>query len=93
MDTNSNEIGIKAFQEKRYEEAAQAFTQAIESQPNDAIGYVNFGTLLAAMGDIERSERFFQKAITVDETAATAYYGLANLYLSLIHISEPTRPY
>ena len=93
MDTNYNEIGIKAFQEKRYEEAAQAFTQAIESQPNDAIGYVNFGTLLAAMGDIERSERFFQKAITVDEKAATAYYGLANLYYEAERYTEAAKLY
>lgn len=93
MDTNYNEIGIKAFREKRYEEAAQAFTQAIEGQPNDAIGYVNFGTLLAAMGDIERAERFFQKAITVDEKAATAYYGLANLYYEAERYTEAAKLY
>ena len=44
MIIDYNEIGIKAFQEKRYEDAAQAFTQAIETNPEDAIGYVNFGT-------------------------------------------------
>lgn len=80
MIVDYNEIGIKAFQEKRYEDAAQAFTQAIEANTEDAVGYINFGTLLAAMNDVERAERFFQKAITVDEKAATAYYGLANLY-------------
>ena len=80
MDTNYNEIGIQAFQNKQYEEAAQAFTQAIEANPEEAVGYINFGNLLAAMNDAERAERFFQKAITVDEKAATAYYGLANLY-------------
>ena len=72
---NYNEEGIKALQEKRYEDAVKAFTEAIEQNPEDPIGYINFGNVLAAMNDIERAERFFQKAITLDEKAATAYYG------------------
>ncbi|KGR74472.1 tetratricopeptide repeat protein [Ureibacillus sinduriensis] len=88
-----NEIGILAFQEKRYEDAAKAFTEAIENNPNDAIGYVNFGNLLASMNDHERAERFFQKAITVDETTATAYYGLANLYYNAERYIEAAKLY
>lgn len=93
MVMDYNEIGIKAFQEKRYEDAAQAFNDAIEQNPNEAVGYVNFGTLLSALGDIERAERFFQKAITVDETAATAYYGLANLYYDSERFIEAAKLY
>lgn len=88
-----NEIGILAFQEKRYEDAAKAFTEAIENNPNDAIGYVNFGNLLASMNDNERAERFFQKAITIDETTATAYYGLANLYYNAERYIEAAKLY
>ncbi|RHW38640.1 tetratricopeptide repeat protein [Lysinibacillus yapensis] len=88
-----NEIGIVAFQEKRYEDAAKAFTQAIENNPSQAIGYVNFGNLLAAMNDVERAERFFQKAISVDESAATAYYGLANLYYNAERYIEAAKLY
>jgi tetratricopeptide (TPR) repeat protein len=93
MNIDFNEKGIKAFQEKRYEDAAQAFTQAIEANPDDALGYVNFGNLLASMNDIERAERFFQKAITVDEKAATAYYGLANLYFESERFTEAAKLY
>lgn len=88
-----NEIGIKAFQEKRYEDAAKAFNDAIENNPNDAIGYVNFGNLLAVINDIERAERFFQKAITLDEKTATAYYGLANLYYNSERYIEAAKLY
>jgi len=88
-----NEQGIQAFQEKRYEEAAQLFTQAIEAEPENPIGYVNFGNLLAVLEDTERAERFFQKAITVDETAATAYYGLANLYYNADRYAEAVKLY
>ena len=93
MIMDYNEIGIKAFQEKRYEDAAQAFNDAIEQNPNEAVGYINFGTLLSALGDVERAERFFQKAITVDETAATAYYGLANLYYDSERFIEAAKLY
>ncbi|MEG0386131.1 MAG: tetratricopeptide repeat protein [Solibacillus sp.] len=93
MKVDYNEIGIKAFQEKRYEDAGQAFTQAIEENPEEAVGYVNFGTLLAAMNDVERAERFFQKAITVDEKAATAFYGLANLYYEAERFIEAAKLY
>lgn len=88
-----NEQGIVAFQEKRYEDAAQLFTQAIETEPTNPIGYVNFGNLLAVLEDTERAERFFQKAITVDETAATAYYGLANLYYNAERFAEAVKLY
>ena len=88
-----NEQGILAFQEKRYEDAAQFFTQAIEAEPENAIGYVNFGNLLAVLDDTERAERFFQKAIAVDETAATAYYGLANLYYNVERYAEAVKLY
>lgn len=88
-----NEMGIRAFQNKNYEEAAQAFNDAIEQNPEDPVGYVNFGNLLAAMNDVERAERFFQKAITVDEQAATAYYGLANLYYDAERFVEAAKLY
>ena len=93
MVINYNEIGIKAFKEKRYEDAAQAFNDAIEQNPNDPVGYVNFGNLLATLNDVERAERFFQKAIAVDEKAATAYYGLANLYYNEERFIEAAKLY
>ncbi|MGX9135369.1 tetratricopeptide repeat protein [Rummeliibacillus sp. JY-2-4R] len=90
---NFNDEGVKAIQEKRFEDAAKAFTQAIEESPDDPVGYINFGNLLASMDDIERAERFFQKAITLDENAATAYYGLANLYYNSERFLEAAKLY
>lgn len=72
--------GIQFMQEGKFEEAASCFNKVIEKAPEDPIGYINFGNLLLHMNDAERAERFFAKAITLDETAGTAYYGLGNLY-------------
>ena len=88
-----NEQGIQAIQERRYEDAAKYFTQAIEAEPENAVGYVNFGNLLATMNEVERAERFFQKAITLDDQAATAFYGLANLYFNSERFIEAAKLY
>lgn len=42
---------------------------------------------------MNEQERFFQKAITVDGTTATAYYGLANLYYNSERFIEAAKLY
>lgn len=90
---NYNEEGIQAIQQLEYERAAESFTKAVESDPSNPLGYINFGNLLASMNDSERAERFYQKAISLDETAATAYYGLANLYFNAERYEEAAKLY
>ena len=90
---NYNELGIQAIQEENYEKAVEYFTKAIEENPNEAIGYINFGNLLSSMDEDERAEKFFQKAITLDEHAATAYYSLANLYYNAERFEEAAKLY
>lgn len=90
---NYNEEGIQAVKEQEYERAAESFSKAIESDPSNPLGYINFGNLLASMNDIERAERFYQKALTLDEKAATAYYGLANLYFNGERYEEAAKLY
>lgn len=87
------DLGIQAIKDKNYEKAAAHFNNAIEADPENPVGYVNFGNLLASMNEIERAERFFQKAITLDESTATAYYGLANLYFDKERFEEAAKLY
>ncbi|MCM3358456.1 tetratricopeptide repeat protein [Psychrobacillus sp. MER TA 171] len=90
---NYNELGIQAIQEENYEKAAELFNKAIEENPEESIGFINFGNLLASMNENERAERFFQKAITLDEKAATAFYSLANLYYNTERFEEAAKLY
>ncbi|MFJ8063097.1 tetratricopeptide repeat protein [Psychrobacillus sp. NPDC096426] len=90
---NYNELGIQAIQEENYERAVELFTKAIEENPDEAIGYINFGNLLASMNENDRAERFFLKAITLDGHAATAYYSLANLYYNADRFEEAAKLY
>ena len=90
---NYNELGIQAIQEEDYEKAAEWFNKAVEENPEESIGYINFGNLLASMNENDRAERFFQKAIILDEKAATAYYSLANLYYEADRFEEAAKLY
>lgn len=93
LNLNYNELGIQAIQEENYEKAAELFNKAIEENPEESIGYINFGNLLASMNENDRAERFFQKAITLDEKAATAFYSLANLYYNSERFEEAAKLY
>lgn len=44
--SNKLETGIQYMQEGNWEEAAKNFTEAIEENPKDALGYINFANLL-----------------------------------------------
>ena len=63
-----------------YEEAIKALFNNIEENPNIIENYINAGIVLADVGEIEKAERFFQKAITLDDKNGAVYYNLANLY-------------
>ncbi|MCW1927039.1 tetratricopeptide repeat protein [Bhargavaea beijingensis] len=94
MDHNTE--GIQAIRNEDYEEAVKAFTEAIDANPDDPIGYINFGNLLASIGREEealKAEKFFQKALALDPGSMTAVYGLAGLYYNLDRYEEAARLY
>lgn len=90
---NYNEVGIQAIQQEEHERAIEAFMKAIETNPDDPVGYINIGNVFAAVGDVERAEQFFQQAIVLDDEAATAVYGLANLYFNAERFEEAAKLY
>ena len=75
-----NEQGLAYIKEKRYEDAAQAFNQAIENDPKNPIGYTNFGNLLIGIHESEKAIAFFEKALDLDENYGAAQYGLGNAF-------------
>lgn len=80
FNLDKNQTGIEFMKEGKWEEAAQAFMEAIDAQPADPVAYINFGNVLTAVGDIERALNFYNKAISLDENATAAYYSKGGLY-------------
>ena len=60
-------------------EAAAAYQQAIELNPNAAGAWVNLGTLHYRSGDLGDAEDFYRRAIEITPTYALAHFNLGNV--------------
>ena len=49
--------------------------------------------MLSDAGEIEKAERFFQKAITIDPSNGAVYYNLANVYYNQGRFKEAIKLY
>lgn len=76
-----------------YEEAIKALFSNIEENPEIIENYINAGIVLADVGEIDKAERFFQKAITIDDKNGAVYYNLANLYYEQARFQEAIKLY
>ena len=81
------------IQNGKIEEALQALFGNIEEDPTIIENYINAGIVLADVGEIEKAERFFQKAITLDDKNGAVYYNLANLYYEQSRFQEAIKLY
>ena len=63
-DRSTDNISIHSKRE--IEAALQALFDNIEEDPNIIENYINAGIVLADANEIEKAERFFQKALTID---------------------------
>ncbi|SFF52870.1 hypothetical protein SAMN05216353_10156 [Halobacillus alkaliphilus] len=57
--------GIEEMQNHNYEEAARLFTESIDENPKQPVGYINFGNLLTHMNDYERAARFLIELLSL----------------------------
>ena len=73
---------------KRYAKAQKLLLKSNSEKPNkaDTLNYLGFTT--RKLGDYENGEKYYLQGLAIEPN----HIGI-NEYLSLIHISEPTRPY
>ncbi|MCC2089564.1 tetratricopeptide repeat protein [Mammaliicoccus sciuri] len=90
---HSEEQIVKLIQNKKFDEALSHLFENLEEDPKEVTNYINAGTILAEANDVERAEKFFQKAITVNESHGGAYYSLANLYYNQQRFEEAIKLY
>ncbi|MBA8771647.1 tetratricopeptide repeat protein [Staphylococcus coagulans] len=81
------------IKEGKYEDALQASFDNIEAHPEEVENYINSGILLAEAGEVEKAERFFQKAITINPNHGVIYYNLANVYFNQARYQEAIKLY
>lgn len=71
--------GQRAFRAGRYPEAVQAFTKAVEAEPESARARINLGSALALNGDRKRAVTELETALRLAPKNVTAHYNLGRL--------------
>ena len=69
--------GLILMKQQKYDEAAKAFSNAIDLEPNFAIGWYNFSRLERARGNLELAEQYLDAAIHLEENLTKAYFDRA----------------
>lgn len=82
--------GTKAFEQKDFEKASDAFSKALDLQPNNVTLLVNLGLSKYELGQKIESYAFFKKAESLDPKSEAVQQGLAFLK-NQIQIQEVPR--
>ncbi|MCU5746434.1 tetratricopeptide repeat protein [Staphylococcus sp. SQ8-PEA] len=75
------------------EQALQALFNNIERRPKEVENYINAGILIAEAGEVEKAEKFFQRALTLDSENSAVFYNLANIYYNEGRYNEAIKLY
>ena len=70
-------LGLNALAEGNFEEASNAFQQAIAIYPSVPTVYLNLGVAFKAMGDWASAQTAYQNAIALNPDLPEAHYNLA----------------
>ena len=92
LDENTQAESLSKSDENEIQELAQAEMQETENLMNEILGELKL-MLLPVDEDDERSAFLEIRAGAGGDEAGIFTGNLFRMYLSLIHISEPTRPY
>ena len=83
----SFDLGTKFLTDGDYEKAIDAFSTAIECDPDNASAYLGRADAYISSGETEENLTAaladYQKAVELDEQNAEAYLGLADVYIRL----------
>ncbi len=74
-----NLMGFCHFKLKEYERAIEDFNKVIELDPSSAIDYANIASNYRQMGEKQKAIRYYQMALTLDDTIQFAREHLQEL--------------
>ncbi|KAG2046495.1 protein prenylyltransferase [Suillus hirtellus] len=69
-----------AIGKKKYEQAREAAAQVLEYEPDNYTAYVFLGLALLELGQHEKSEQLYRKAIELKDDQILAWQGIAKLH-------------
>ena len=72
-------MGFCHFKLQEHEAAIEQFNKVIALDPSSAIDYANIGANYKQMGEKEKAIRYFQMALTLDDSIQFARDGIEEL--------------
>ena len=88
-----NNLGATLYKAGRYQEALEAFNNAVRLAPNDADALNNLGAVFYVLEQYARALDSFQKAVAAKADSADAHYNLGNAYYMTGRHREATAAY
>jgi len=73
-------LGIVLHKSGQYDDAVDAYRQALQSAPDDALLWNNLGSAQRARGDGEGAEDAFRRAVALAPELTAAWYNLGKMY-------------
>lgn len=73
-------LGIVLHKSGQYDDAVDAYRQALQSAPDDALLWNNLGSAQRARGDGEAAEDAFRRAVALAPELTAAWYNLGKMY-------------
>ncbi|KLD78916.1 tetratricopeptide repeat protein [Xanthomonas hyacinthi] len=76
----ANDRGLQLYKEKRYDEAAAQFTEALKLRPDFALAANNLGFIYYRQGKYAQAARWLENTLKIDPSRAVAYINLGDAY-------------
>ncbi|HHW4679967.1 MAG TPA: tetratricopeptide repeat protein, partial [Xylella taiwanensis] len=89
----ANDLGLQLYKEKRYTEAADKFSEALELRPNFALAANNLGFLYFRQGQYAQAVRWLENTLKIDPSRAVAQLNLGDVYLQLNNKDKARKAY
>lgn len=83
-----NNLGNVLKDTSKLQQAKSAYENALQIDPNFAIGYYNLGMTLKALGQMQDAIAAYQKAISLNPDYAEAYQNLGVVLLKIGYVDE-----
>lgn len=82
-------LGLAYFKQERFEDAEEAFRQAVARDRRDAVAYNHLGILQRQKGQFAEARGSYQRALDIDSNYALAHLNLGILFDIYLQDLEP----
>ncbi len=82
-------LGLAQFRLQHYDLALNAFQQAVERDPRDAVAWNHLGILQRRQGQFDAARESYQRALKIDSNYALAHLNLGILFDLYLQQLEP----